>query len=157
MSPGTHFDEHLLTAERNNYLAAICPGGRHREAGEPPSGDGVGARMSVVRYGLALVDLTTGDFKVTELAGDVALLAELERLRPAEIIYPGEAVDLPELLAGRSPAATAAGTKTIGEIRLVLPRGRVDSQRIRRMDFRPGNRSVHRARPFQWPRWMASG
>ncbi len=112
LSPGTHFDEHLLTAERNNYLAAICPGGRHRETGEPPSGDGVGARMSVARYGLALVDLTTGDFKVTELAGDAALLAELERLRPAEIIYPGEAVDLPELLAGRSPAATAAGAKT---------------------------------------------
>ena len=40
-------------------------------------------------FGLAVVDLTTGDFKTTEVESDTALLAELERLRPAEIIYPG--------------------------------------------------------------------
>ena len=36
------------------------------------------------------MDLTTGDFLTTELENDSALLTELERLRPAEIIFPGE-------------------------------------------------------------------
>src|SRR5882757_10962466 len=38
LSPGTHFDERLLAAERNNYLAAISASGKN--------------------YGLAVVDLT---------------------------------------------------------------------------------------------------
>jgi DNA mismatch repair protein MutS len=44
--------------------------------------------------------LTTGDFLTTELENDSALLAELERLRPAEIIFPTEAVALRALLRG---------------------------------------------------------
>jgi DNA mismatch repair protein MutS len=68
ISPGAHFDERLLAAEQNNFLAAIYPRGK--------------------TFGLALADLTTGDFKTTELEGDTALRAELDRLRPAEIIYP---------------------------------------------------------------------
>src|SRR6185369_5671856 len=47
LSPGTHFDERMLSAERNNFLASIYPLSKS--------------------YGLAVVDLTTGDFKVTEL------------------------------------------------------------------------------------------
>jgi DNA mismatch repair protein MutS len=78
LSPGTHFDERMLVAERNNFLAAVYPSGKI--------------------FGLALVDLTTGDFLTTELENDSALLAELERLRPAEIIFPTEAVSLRELL-----------------------------------------------------------
>ena len=80
LSPGTHFDERMLVAERNNFLAAIYPLGK--------------------TSGLALVDLTTGDFRTTELENDSALLTELERLRPAEIIYPGEAGTLRDLLRG---------------------------------------------------------
>ena len=78
LSPGTHFDERLLTADRNNFLAALHVVGK--------------------TFGLALVDLTTGDFKTTEVESEPALLAELERLRPAEIIYPGEAQSLRTLL-----------------------------------------------------------
>ncbi len=80
LSPGTHFDERMLVAERNNFLAAVYPSGRS--------------------FGLALVDLTTGDFLTTELENDSALLTELERLRPAEIIYPGEVAALRDLLRG---------------------------------------------------------
>jgi DNA mismatch repair protein MutS len=80
LSPGTHFDERILVAERNNFLAAVYPSGRI--------------------FGLALVDLTTGDFMTTELENNSALLTELERLRPAEIIYPGEAGALRDLLRG---------------------------------------------------------
>ena len=83
LSPGTHFDERMLTAERNNFLAAICVTGK--------------------TFGLALVDLTTGDFKATEVEGEGPLLTELERLRPAEIIYPAEASKLREALQGAFP------------------------------------------------------
>jgi len=80
LSPGTHFDERMLTAERNNFLASVYPSGKI--------------------FGLALVDLTTGDFLTTELENDSALLAEMERLCPAEIIFPAEVVSLRDLLRG---------------------------------------------------------
>jgi DNA mismatch repair protein MutS len=83
LSPGTHFDERMLQAERNNFLAAVCAPGKI--------------------FGLALVDLTTGGFKCTEIEGEAALLTELERLRPAEIIVPGEAAALQALLKGAFP------------------------------------------------------
>src|SRR5689334_5427505 len=83
LSPGTHFDERMLLAEQNNYLAAICAVNQ--------------------TFGLATVDLTTGDFKTTELASEAALLAELQRLRPAEIVLPSESVALRTLLQGPFP------------------------------------------------------
>jgi DNA mismatch repair protein MutS len=49
LSPGTHFDERMLAAERNNFLAAVYPVGS--------------------TFGLACADLTTGDFQATELEG----------------------------------------------------------------------------------------
>ncbi len=68
LSPGTHFDDRLLAPERNNFLAAIFACGKI--------------------FGLAVADLTTGDFKTTQLADEASVLAEVERLRPAEIILP---------------------------------------------------------------------
>ena len=78
LSPGTHFDERMLQAERNNYLAAVAKNGS--------------------AFGLAVIDLTTGGFKVTEVDSDAALLAEVDRLRPVEIVLPMEAADLHSLL-----------------------------------------------------------
>ena len=78
LSPGTHFDERLLQAERNNFLASVFAQGK--------------------TFGLACVDLTTGDFRVTELDSEKTLLAELDRLRPAELILPAEARPLADLL-----------------------------------------------------------
>jgi DNA mismatch repair protein MutS len=83
LSPGTHFDERMLTAERNNFLAAVCPAGKI--------------------FGLAITDLTTGDFQTTELEEEAELLTELERLRPAEIIFPGENASLREKLQAAFP------------------------------------------------------
>jgi DNA mismatch repair protein MutS len=80
LSPGTHFDERMLAAERNNYLAAVCPVGK--------------------LFGLACADLTTGEFKATEVEGESALLTELQRMRPAEIVYPGNTEALRDLLRG---------------------------------------------------------
>lgn len=68
LSPGTHFDEKLLAAEKNNFLASVYCQGR--------------------QAGLAYTDLTTGEFKVTEIDREKGLITELERLRPAELLYP---------------------------------------------------------------------
>ncbi len=99
LSPGTHFDERMLAAERNNFLAAICPSG--------------------VGYGLAFADLTTGDFLTTEVEDDAARVGELQRVRPAEVIFPTEAARLQEVLGilagkrrdslGNSPAGAGIG------------------------------------------------
>ena len=88
LSPGTHFDTHILHAERNNFLAAIYP---DVAAPAVPSGKGTGKASGTnaatpCRFGLALIDLTTGDFKVTELSVAEQLHNELARVRPAEII-----------------------------------------------------------------------
>jgi DNA mismatch repair protein MutS len=102
LSPGTHFDERMLTAERNNYLAGLCSIGN--------------------AYGLALVDLTTGDFAATELESEAALWTELQRLRPSEIIFPAEALKLQTLLNGGATSnsfsnnGSSAATNTSGWI-----------------------------------------
>ncbi len=79
LSPGTHFDDRLLNAEKNNFVAGVFSSGKN--------------------YGVAVVDLTTGDFKVTEVSGELALTTELERLRPAEIIFPDDQLALQEMVA----------------------------------------------------------
>src|SRR5262245_11272138 len=97
LSPGTHFDERMLAAERNNFLAAVNPAGKI--------------------FGLAVADVTTGQFTATEVESEGALLTELQRLRPAEIIYPGEATYLREILSGVGPKDSAkndaAATQTV--------------------------------------------
>src|SRR5512136_386615 len=85
LSPGTHFDERMLAAERNNFVAALYPHGS--------------------AFGLAFADLTTGDFFTTEVESETAVLSELQRLRPAEVIYPGESATVKELLSSRQPSS----------------------------------------------------
>ncbi len=79
LSPGAHFDGRMLDASRNNYLAALTTDGK--------------------RFGFALVDLTTGDFKLAELDTPETLASELARTRPAEVVAPAAKVaDLSKLL-----------------------------------------------------------
>ena len=76
VTPGTLTDEALLEERRDNLLASVC------------AGNG--------RFGLAWLDLSAGRFSVMEVAGAAALEAEVERLRPAELLAPdGAAPDLP--------------------------------------------------------------
>jgi DNA mismatch repair protein MutS len=74
VTPGTVTDEALLDAKRDNLLAAVTLNGDH--------------------YGLAWLDLGAGRFSVLEGEGRESLLAELERLRPAELLLP-EGVSVP--------------------------------------------------------------
>jgi DNA mismatch repair protein MutS len=68
VTPGTVTDEALLDEHRDTLLAAVLE--------------------SHGRFGLAWLDLAAGRFSVTELADGAALEAELERLRPAELLAP---------------------------------------------------------------------
>ncbi len=73
VTPGTLIEPALLEAKQNNYLAAIH---RWREA-----------------YGLAFVDVSTGEFAVTQFEGSSAagdLEAELLRLAAAECLVANE-------------------------------------------------------------------
>ncbi len=67
VTPGTVVEPSLLEGKANNYLAALVSDGD--------------------QSGIAYVDITTAEFATTQLTGQRAL-AELERLRPAEILVP---------------------------------------------------------------------
>ncbi|MBT6210687.1 MAG: DNA mismatch repair protein MutS, partial [Woeseia sp.] len=73
VTPGTLTDEALLSAARDNLVAAVC--------------------FSGSRVGLAWLDLAGGRFRLTELEGIEALGGELERLKPAEIIVAEEGAE----------------------------------------------------------------
>src|SRR2546428_2704224 len=81
VTPGTALEQSLLPHNANNYLVAACPAG------------------SV--WGVAAADLSTGEFQVTEIAGedrDSRLTEELARLAPREILAPeGDSARLNEL------------------------------------------------------------
>ena len=67
VTPGTLSDEALLDERSDNLLLAI----NHKEQ----------------QYGLAYLDLSSGRFRVLEIAGDEALASEMQRLEPAEVLY----------------------------------------------------------------------
>lgn len=80
LSPGTVMTDRHLAAHQNNFIVSICPD----TAGTPGE----------CTCGLALLDITTGDFRLTELADIRSLLAELKRVGPAEILIPSGNADL---------------------------------------------------------------
>ena len=70
ITPGTVSDEALLDERRDNLLAAVV-------------GD---ERL----FGLAVLDITSGRFSVQQIKGWESLLAELDRINPAEIMIPDD-------------------------------------------------------------------
>ena len=68
VTPGTVTDEAFLDARRDTLLGAL-----YREG---------------PRFGIAWLELSSGRFSVMEAAGEEALAAEIERLRPAELLVP---------------------------------------------------------------------
>jgi len=74
ITPGTVLEDTLLADARNNFVVAV-------------SGNGP--------FGVAAVDLSTGEFELRSIADPRALADELGRLEPAEIVVP----------EGREPAA----------------------------------------------------
>ncbi|WP_235299832.1 hypothetical protein [Synechococcus sp. GFB01] len=86
LTPGTVLEEGMLAARRNNWLCAVVLEG---------SGD------SAARWGLAVADVSTGEFRVTERAGSDTLHQELLQVEAAEVLWAG---GLAEQRGGISPA-----------------------------------------------------
>lgn len=81
MSRGTIFEDSLLDAKANNFLVAAWDSG--------------------TVAGLAIADVSTGEFLTTEIPGEDRLrqiVEELCRLEPAELLVPAADTDLTELL-----------------------------------------------------------
>src|SRR6202045_806724 len=68
ITPGTVTDEALLEERQETLVAALARDGE--------------------RFGLAWLDLAAGRFTVSQAEGRLALAAELERLKPAELLVP---------------------------------------------------------------------
>ncbi|MCU1252309.1 MAG: mismatch repair protein MutS [Edaphobacter sp.] len=91
LTPGTALDP-TLGAEQSNYLASICV---------------LGSGASQI-CGLALLDLSTGEFRATEFSGVsawAAVVDEVGRVRPVELLYG----------AGLLGGVGASGTLGLGE------------------------------------------
>ncbi|MDR5618198.1 DNA mismatch repair protein MutS [Arsenophonus sp.] len=74
VTPGTVTDEALLQERQDNLLAAIW---------QEDNG-----------YGYATLDITSGRFIISEMADINTISAELQRTRPAELLYPENFVDV---------------------------------------------------------------
>ena len=95
ITPGTVVEDALLREKADNYLAAVVRDERRSSA-----------------YGLAALDISTGEFVTTQIDGEDAqdaLHEELARLAPAEIV-------LPTALAG--DASFAEWLRDLGPARL---------------------------------------
>lgn len=90
LTPGTVVEPALLEEGRSNYLMGILP------VGDSDAG-------SWARCGIAFADVSTGEFRATQFAGDdvgIRVFEELARVEPREVIMPeswaGRGVTLPE-------------------------------------------------------------
>ena len=70
LTPGTVLEEGLLSARRNNWLCAVV--------------------CEQSRWGLAVADVSTGEFRVTERDGSDLLHQELLQAEAAEVLWPGD-------------------------------------------------------------------
>ena len=87
ISPGTVSDIQLLESRQNNFLAAVG-----RTSAPAKQSSGVASKQL---FGLALLDVSTGEFRVTEVNSLNALEDELARFSPSEVLVPDSD---PELL-----------------------------------------------------------
>ena len=68
LTPGTVLEEGMLSARRNNWLCAVV--------------------CDQERWGLAIADVSTGEFRVTERVGSDQLHQELLQVEAAEVLWP---------------------------------------------------------------------
>ncbi|SIS86126.1 DNA mismatch repair protein MutS [Thalassolituus maritimus] len=87
LTPGTLTDEALLDEHQDNLLVSVCS---HQQ-----------------RHGIAVLEISSGRFSVFEVDGEDALLAEIERLRPAELLLPEDQI-FPDPVANRAGATQQA-------------------------------------------------
>ena len=89
LTPGTVLEEGMLSARRNNWLCAVVLEGEH--------------------WGLAVADVSTGEFRLTERRSGAALHQELLQLEAAEVVAP--AADPGEAPNATDPSWCPAGLR----------------------------------------------
>jgi DNA mismatch repair protein MutS len=95
VSPGLTVDSDALDARTDNWLVAVTESrgvgpietGRRVSMG-PTTGDGTTPRDSSSGIGVAALELSTGELRACELPDATALLAEVVRLDPRELLLP---------------------------------------------------------------------
>ncbi|MBV71972.1 MAG: DNA mismatch repair protein MutS [Myxococcales bacterium] len=85
ITPGLVIDSESLEARANNYLVSVVPHATEADV-----------------FGLAALDVSTGEFKVTELLGASALRCEISRIEPRELIVLEDSKALEAVLGPRS-------------------------------------------------------
>ena len=84
LTPGTVLEEGMLTARRNNWLCAVV--------------------LEEARWGLAIADVSTGEFRVTERQGSDLLHQELLQVEAAEVLWPAPEATAARLTGTPAPA-----------------------------------------------------
>ena len=79
LTPGTVLEEGMLSARRNNWLAAVVV--------VEPSG---GRKPEPFRWGLASADVSTGEVQVRQREGRDALHQQLAQLEASELLWSGD-------------------------------------------------------------------
>jgi DNA mismatch repair protein MutS len=112
ITPGTATANSLVEAKENNFLAAVARKTAVAAAVGASARRSAGASETVI--GLAFVDLSTGEFRATEFAGEKAehrLQDELGILRPREILLPRPATLFPTTSAAETNGLGAVETR----------------------------------------------
>ncbi len=134
LTPGTATAGSLVEAKENNFLAAVARQTAVAAAAGASARRSAGAAETAI--GLAFVDLSTGEFRATEFAGEKAehrLRDELGILRPREILLPRPATLFPTgaccrhewARSGRDPARRLGFRDQLCDIGLLKEQFRV--------------------------------
>lgn len=117
VTPGVALDPDSLDAKADNWLCAV-------HAGTP--------------RGLAALEITRSDLRACVLDDDGALLAELARLEPREVLVDGEVPDLARAIARVLPRAA---------LRIVPAASEVDAELARFLGKEEALRAAHESPP----------
>ncbi len=117
VTPGVALDPDSLDAKADNWLCAV-------HTGEP--------------RGLAALEITRSDLRACVLDDDAALLAELVRLEPREILLDAEAPELARAIARALPRAA---------LRVVPAASEVDAELTRFLGEEEARRAAHESPP----------
>ena len=82
ITPGTVSDEALLNSNHDNCLLAVSV--KKTFSGKEP----------VLLYGIAYMNISSGRFVLSEVTGTEALISEMERIKPAELLLPEDLTEI---------------------------------------------------------------
>jgi DNA mismatch repair protein MutS len=106
VTPGLVTETDQLDARANNYLAAVDAGAEGAASGHGP-------------YGIALLDLSTGELSAAVVADLAGLMAELGRAEPREALVPRGLEDIASVARTVAPRAAVRDDDALDELDVV--------------------------------------